>query len=54
METCFTHFINFMQIKAWLAHFTSSIQFEMLIRLLVSAVLGGLVGICLLYTSRCV
>ena len=45
METCFTHFINFMQIKAWLAHFTSSIQFEMLIRLLVSAVLGGLVGI---------
>lgn len=45
METWFTHFINPMPMEAWFAHFTNSLQFEMLIRLLVSAVLGGLVGI---------
>ena len=31
-------------METWLTHFTNSIQFEMLIRLILSAVLGGIVG----------
>ena len=31
-------------LEAWFANFTSSIHFEMMLRLLISAVLGGIVG----------